>query len=150
MNNTVKEQLEIINQQLKELAGIYQSAVGVLDISVNEFWIWYSLVIMGGEYSQQDICSAWSLSKQTVNTIIMNMTKKGYVSLEVVPGTRNRKIIRLTEEGKKYGESIVMPVSRAEERAFEKLSDEDKIAFSAILGRYIEALKGEVDGKEGK
>ena len=143
MSNSVKEQIEIINQQLKELAGIYQDAVGVSDISVNEFWIWYALVVMGGEYSQQDICNAWSLSKQTVNTIIMNMAKKGFVTLEVVPGTRNRKLIRLTAAGRAYGESIVMPVSVAEERAFDKLSDDDKIAFSAILGRYIEALRDE-------
>ena len=59
MSNSVKEQIEIINQQLKELAGIYQDAVGVSDISVNEFWIWYALVVMGCEYSQHDICNSW-------------------------------------------------------------------------------------------
>ena len=150
MNNDTKSQLELINQQLKELAGIYRDAIETPNISTNEFWIWYSLVIMDGEYSQQDICSAWSLSKQTVNTIITHLTKKGYVSLEVVPGTRNRKIIRLTEEGRRYGESIVTPISNAEERAFEKLSDEDKTAFSAILTRYIDILKGELDGTAGE
>lgn len=150
MNNDTKSQLELINQQLKELAGIYRDAIETPNISTNEFWIWYSLVIMDGEYSQQDICSAWSLSKQTVNTIITHLTKKGYVSLEVVPGTRNRKIIRLTEEGRRYGESIVTPISNAEERAFEKLSDEDKTAFSAILTRYIDILKGELDGTTGE
>lgn len=55
---------------------------------------------MEGEHSQQDICSMWSLPKQTVNTIITHMVQKGFASLEVVPGTRNRKTIHLTEAGK--------------------------------------------------
>lgn len=48
---------------------------------------------MQEEYSQQDICNAWSLSKQTVNSIVSNMVKKGYVYLEMVPGSKNRKFI---------------------------------------------------------
>ena len=39
MNHTTKEQLEMINQQMKELAGIYRTAVSNLGISENEFWI---------------------------------------------------------------------------------------------------------------
>lgn len=143
MNNNTKEQLEVINQQLKELVGIYRGAVSHLNISDNEFWIWYSLIMMDGEYSQQDICNMWSFSKQTVNTIIAHLVKKELITLEVVPGTRNRKIIRLTEEGRNYGESIVLPVAEAEQRAFEKLPDEDRAVFTCVIGKYIENLKGE-------
>ena len=112
MKCNAREQLEMINQQMKELVGIYRGIVSRSGISENEYWIWYALIIMDGEYSQQDICNSWSLSKQTVNTIVMNMAKKGLVSLEVVPGTRNRKIIRLTQAGKEYGENIVKPVKK--------------------------------------
>lgn len=142
-NNNIKKQVEVINQQLKELVGIYRGAVSHLNISDNEFWIWYSLIMMDGEYSQQDICNMWSFSKQTVNTIIAHFVKKELITLEIVPGTRNRKIIRLTEEGRKYGERIVLPVAEAEQSAFEKLPGEDKNAFTCVLGKYIEILKGE-------
>lgn len=56
-------------------------------MSENELWIWYTLIAMQDEYSQQDICNAWSLSKQTVNSIVLNMIKKGYVYLKMVPGS---------------------------------------------------------------
>lgn len=39
MDYNPKKQLEIINQQIKELAGIYQEAISCSNISVNEFWI---------------------------------------------------------------------------------------------------------------
>ncbi len=150
MQNNTKGQLEIINQQIKELVGIYRGAVSHSGISENEFWIWYTLLIMGGEYSQQDICGFWSVSKQTVNTIISNMVRRNFVTLEVVPGTRNRKIIRLTEEGRVYGEELVLPISKAEQRALERLPLQDRIACTAALGKYIRILKEEIDETKEK
>lgn len=146
MNGDFKEYLELVNQQIKELVGIYRGAVSHSGISENEFWVWYSLVALDGEYSQQDICSAWSLSKQTVNTIVMHMAQKGFVTLEVVPGTRNRKNIRLTEAGRQYGESIVTPISKAEQKAFEKLPLEHWVACTRAFSQYIDALKEEIYG----
>ena len=150
MDNNARKQLKVINQQIKELLGIYRDIVSHSGMSENEFWIWYTLVIMEGEYSQQDICSSWSLSKQTVNTIVSRMVQKELVFLEVVPGTRNRKIIRLTEKGRKYGESIVRTISDAENRAFDRLPNEDRNACTAAFGKYINILKEEIYGTENK
>ena len=146
MSGEFKEYLELINQQIKELVGIYRGAVSRSGISENEFWVWYSLVAGDDEYSQQDICSTWSLSKQTVNTIVMHMAQKGFVTLEVVPGTRNRKNIRLTQAGREYGESIVTPISQAEQKAFEKLPLENWVACTHAFSQYIDALKEEIYG----
>ena len=148
MEKTTKEQLEVINRQIKEIVGIYRGIVSRSGISENEFWIWYALIIMDGEYSQQDICSCWSLSKQTVNTIVKHMVKKGFASLEAVPGTRNRKTICLTEAGRAYGEELVRPVSEAEDRAFKRLPETDLIACATIFGKYINILKEEIYGTE--
>lgn len=144
MNKQVREQLEVIDQQIKDLVGIYRNAVARSGISENEFWIWYSLIIMGGDYSQQDISGMWSLSKQTVNTIISNMAKKEQIVLEVIPGTRNRKAIRLTESGREYGESIVLPIASAEQRALEKLPLKERVACINALSKYISFLKEEI------
>lgn len=150
MNKQTKEFLETLNQQLKELSGLYRNAVSSSGMSENEFWIWYTLIIMDGEYSQQDISGMWSLSKQTVNTIISNMARKGFVTLEVIPGTRNRKVIHLTEEGRKYGESIVLPISEAEEKAIERLPVKEQVACAAILNKYIRFFKEELQNHEIK
>ncbi len=148
MNKNVKEELERINQQLKELAGIYKNAVSNSGISENELWIWYTLINMGDKYSQQDICSMWSFSKQTVNTIVTHMVKNNYVTLEVVPGTRNRKEIHLTDEGRKFGESIITPIVKAEARALEHLTSKEKFVFYAVLKKYTDNLKAEIYSSE--
>lgn len=144
MNEHIKEQLEKMNQQVKELAAIYHGIASKAKIADNEFWVWYTLVILEGEYSQQDICDMWSLPKQTVNTIVTNLSKKGFLVLEAIPGTRNRKVIRLTEEGKEYGKSIVEKIYRAEQNSFERMSEEEREMCIALTEKYITFLKDEV------
>ena len=117
MNQNYKAHIELINRQIKELVGLYRDAVKELNVAESEFWIWYTLVAIDGEHTQQDICSLWSLPKQTVNTIIARLRLKRYATLEAIPGTRNHKYIRLTEDGLAYGENLIGPrrsrVSRA-------------------------------------
>lgn len=144
MNTDMKKQFEMIIQQLKELEEIYNRAVNHTGISENEFWIWYTLIVLEEEFSQQDICSLWSLSKQTVNTIISKMVQKNFATLEVIPGTRNRKHICLTEAGRKYGEEIIMPVYDAEERAMARLTPEEITACTSSLEKFISILKEEI------
>ena len=144
MNQNHKEPAEVINRQIKELVGIYRDAIKQLNIPESEFWIWYTLVATEGNYTQQDICSTWSLPKQTVNTIITRMRLKKQAYLEVIPGTRNHKVIRLTETGKKYGEKIVSPISQAEERSFEKISPDELALVTNALGKYIDIVRNEL------
>ena len=65
-----------INQQIKELVGVYRSAIKHLAISESEFWIWYTLMGEDREYTQQEICSVCGLPKQTVNTIVRGMVRQ--------------------------------------------------------------------------
>lgn len=150
MNFTTKEQLEIVIQQFKELTAVYRDAISYTGISENEFWIWYTLIFSDAEYSQQDICSTWSLPKQTVNNIITHMVKKGLVVLEVIPGTRNQKIIRLTEQGRQYGTGIVTPICNAEERATNRLDQEEFAVCINVIGKFIKLLKEEINNEESR
>ncbi len=137
-------QLEMLNLEIQDFIGIYRSAVGRFGMSENEFWVWYALIALDGGYSQQDICGMLSLSKQTVNTIVTNMVRKGFAFLTVIPGTRNRKKISLTEAGKRYGEGVVRPLFNAERRAMEKLPEEERTVCAAIFRKYICFLKEEM------
>lgn len=144
MSEHIKVQLGTINQLIKELAAVYHSAASRSGVSENELWIWYALLVLEGEYSQQDICDMWSLPKQTVNSIIANLAKKELIVLEAVPGTRNRKVIRLTEAGKEYGENVIMWIYQAEQRSFGKMSEEERNMCITLMGEYINLLKEEV------
>lgn len=148
MDKSIKEQLEIINQLVKELASVYRGIASKFGISDNEFWVWYALLNLGGDFSQQDICDMWSLPKQTVNSIISNLKKKEYLHLQASPGVKNRKVIRLTEEGRCFGESVVMKIYQAEYSACKKMEEAEREICIALLGKYIMLLKKELYDKE--
>lgn len=141
MDQEVKKTLKILNQQVKELTAIYHQAASKYGISDNEFWVWYTLLLMDGEQSQQSICEMWSLPKQTVNSVVSGMIKKGHIYLETIPGTRNKKVIRMTAAGKEYGDNIILHIYGAEQRAVEKLSLHERQACTELLEKYITLLR---------
>lgn len=143
MQPIYKQQIDQFHSQIKEYLNTYHQAIGQSSISINEFWIWQTLTDEDGAYTQQDLCSIWSLPKQTVNSIIAQMIIKKYARLEHVPGQRKRKIIRLTEEGMKHGKNIISPIAKAEQRAFEKMTPEQFAAMTKIFGQYIAIIQGE-------
>lgn len=71
------------------------------------------------------------------------MVKKGFVLLEHIPGTRNRKVIRLSEEGIAYGKSRVMWIFEAEQKAMEETKPHDVQVCISMLEKYIANLKKE-------
>ena len=144
MDQINTEQGDLVILQIKELVGVYRCAIKHLAISESEFWIWYTLVTMPGQYTQQDICAMWSLPKQTVNTVITGMRLKKFAYLEAVPGTRNHKTVHLTEEGKRRGQEIVSPVTSAEQLAFSKMPKEELSLLTQLFGKYIGTLRGEL------
>ena len=144
MKPAYKGCIELINKQIKELLGIYRDAAKLLDISESEFWVWYTLIAMDGEYTQQDICNMWSLPKQTVNTAIAHMRRRKYAYLEKVPGRRTHKRIRLTEEGMHYGARVIEMVAQAEERALVRVTPEEFSRVTTVFGKYIDTFRSEL------
>lgn len=100
---------------------------------------------MGEKFSQQDLSSLLSLSKQTINSIVSNLVKKGYVYLETLAGTRNRKLIHLTEAGKTYCNSKIAWIFNAEKSALSRMSDDEMQQCISILNKYSSFLKEELD-----
>lgn len=142
MEHNKKKCVELVNKAIREFMLIYRAAIRRSGIAENEFRIWYTLIVMGEDYSQQDICDMWSMPKQTVNSIISRMVQMNYVDLECV--SKNRKAIRLTQSGKKYGELVALPISNAEQRAFVTLPIKDQEFFIGSLSKYVAVMRREI------
>lgn len=141
MEQSTKGMIDLINQKIKELNSIYHSAASKSGISDGEICIWSALLNSEEEYSQQDLCDLLFLPKQTVNSIVSNLIKKGFVFLEHVPGTRNRKVIRLSEAGQAYGKEKVMWIFQAEQEAMEGSDPQEVQSTIFMLEKYIVRLR---------
>lgn len=143
MDGQVKRQIDVINQLIKELNSLYHIAAVKSGVSDGEICVWSMLLTTDKEYSQQDLCELLFLPKQTINSIISGLIKKGYVFLEHVPGTRNRKVIRLSDEGRNYGEKNIMWIFEAEQHAMEDADPREVCTLISMLEKYINKLKRE-------
>lgn len=73
------------------------------------------------------------------------MVKKGYVELVHVSGTRNKKTIHLTDEGREYGKREVEWIFAAEREALAESDPEQIQVFIDLIEVYIENLKRTMD-----
>lgn len=67
-----------------------------------------------GSCTQKMLSEKWCIPKQTVNTILKDFEKKGYVEMVSMPDDKRNKQICLTEEGKLYAADIVTKLHEKE------------------------------------
>jgi len=119
----------LINQYAKN-AGENITTILVLDMLADEKEL----------YTQKEICEKLMLPKQLVNLTIKTFWEQGYVELKEAKDRRNKKI-HLTESGKVYAESVLMPFQAADEHAWSTFTDVELAAFTAALEKYERAME---------
>lgn len=86
--------------------------------------------------TQKTICEMSFLPKQTVNNIITNFYKKGYIELREMPEDRRNKTIHLTAKGKEYMDTFSPHIEDAEYEAMQTLSDEQRTMLVESIRLY--------------
>ena len=102
---------------------IYAKAAAALGVSYPELIVLYALETMG-ELRQKQIAENFGLQKQTVNTVIKALSQRELVQLVSSKADKREKIITLTESGKKYAQSIVTPLRKAEDKVYKNIGAE--------------------------
>lgn len=78
---------------------------------INSYVMQVMYMIYASEINKQkDIVENYGMPKQTVNTVITDLQRKGYIRLTPDENDKRSKIIILTDEGRRYAENIVNPL----------------------------------------
>ena len=134
-----------INQLCNEIDGIYHDIAQNYGLSDSVYWILYILYSSDAPVSQIELCSDWYYSKQTVNSSITTMRKKNWIALEVVPGTRNRKHIVLTECGRDFCVKVIGETQEIEETALSRMAKEERDRFISLFRISNQYLREEYE-----
>lgn len=119
---------------------LYRDVAACFELPPTAVWILYTLMDSNGEVAQQDLGEQWNFPKQTVNSTIQNLCRNGYITLSVIPGTRNRKSISLTEQGKILVEKTIRLLAEAEERAAAHLTEEERTLYLFLSEKFYNSL----------
>ena len=107
-----------------------------------------------GAHAKADLLGL-GFPKTTVNTLIKELEKGGFVVQSPIPGERRELSVTLTEAGRDYANEVLKPVYEAEERLF-RLYFKDKdpefvqelFRFSGVMHRYFTTGEFEETGSE--
>lgn len=136
--------LETYNKIYKEMDIVYHNYAKSCGLSDMAYWILYSIAESDDYFTQRDFCSDWFFAPQTVNSALKDLEKKDIIFLEAVPGNKKNKLIKPTENGKKFIESVIIPLIKTECESFETLSKEECELMLSTTKKYISILKDKI------
>lgn len=110
------------------------------NISSALLWVLYALND-GKSHTQIEISNDWKLPKTTVNTVIKEIQKDGYVELVPIKGKRREMSIVLTESGKKFANNVLSDLYKKEAETYKALSVEEQ-EIVVTLEKLARKLKG--------
>lgn len=137
--------VEKIEKQRKEQDAIYHSVAVKFNLSDTAMWILYFVSDKTREYTQQDLCRMSYCAKQTVNTAINGLIKKGFVVLEAAEGSRKQKKIVLTDLGKEAARLTTDKLKAAEEETFRHFTDEELKSYLEMTERITAYFRAETE-----
>ena len=111
------------------------------NVSSSLLWVLYALND-GNSHTQIEISNDWELPKTTVNTVIKDIQKEGYVELVPIKGKRREMSIVLTESGKAFADNVLSDLYRKEEEVFKLLSQKEQ-EIVMVLEKLARKLKEE-------
>lgn len=145
MTDKVQEELTQYNQIMKQFDAFYSGMAKICGLTDCVFWIIYSILDSPEPLTQTQLCSMWSLHKQTINTALKNLEADGVISLQSSEQNRKNKQIFLTEEGRAFAQKTVIPFMEMEQRAFGALEDEERKEMLRLTRKHLELLQAELN-----
>ncbi len=113
---------------------------GLTDSAVN---ILYLLSFEGGSSMLGDIVKYSGLQKQTINSSMRILEKKGILTLEPVDGKSKKAV--LTPEGRELCRRTVDRLIEWENKAMSSFSKREVDTFLLLMERYLKSMKGSLD-----
>ena len=138
-----KEYLLKIGGQEKQFDALYRNTAVLFGLPDCAMWVLYYLTVTEGTITQQDLIEKMMFPKQTINSAVIGLEKKGLVELTMIPGTRNKKKIILTRSGSALVNNTVGRILKAECRAVERMGVEAMTAFIELHHRFYDCLRCE-------
>lgn len=128
-------------QQCKEQESLYHQIALSLGLPDSVLYLLYTIAEQGDRKAVQRVVHLQADGALGVEWL----KKRDLVTLEPDPQDRWGKLVVLTPAGKDYIQTKVAPIMQAEERAFLRLTQEQREALTTLIRRTTNYFKEEVE-----
>lgn len=133
-----------VNNIYKKNCEVYYKLASHFGMTETMFDILYFVRENDGGYTQAQLCESLHLRKQTVNSALKKLEKDGVICLSQDSGNKKSKTIHFTEKGKELAQSTVDPIFELEQRAFKRLTSQERENVLYYGHRHIDILEDEM------
>ncbi len=140
----MEQYLTEAGMQEKRYDALYRKCASVFGLPDCAMWILYYLSSSDEELSQQDLIDKMLFPKQTINSSTIKLADQGMLELTPIPGTKNKKKITLTEQGRKLAEGTVVRIRRAEVQAVKDMEKQKMEQFLTLYREFYECLEAAI------
>lgn len=143
MNYTISSTLSLISHIHSEAAGFLEKKLAEKGLESLASSHGFILFILSKEKSMLmgELSSAINRDKSTTTALVKKLEKLGFVKTEKSAEDSRKKIITLTEKGKKYNETTSELSKNLLAKAFNEFSDEEKNSLLSLLCKLSENLE---------
>lgn len=142
-----KNQMNIICEYNDKINFLYAEWAKQHNISYNTMLTLF-YIKLHKPCTQKQISEEWLIPKQTVNTVIKDLEKKGYVNISQ-GRNQKEKLISFTEEGIKETDKIFKDLTDLESHILEKIGEKNCEIIINSMKLFEETFEKEVK-KYGK
>nr|WP_260337754.1 helix-turn-helix domain-containing protein [Pasteurella testudinis] len=136
-NKALASELDRYYSLWRESNHLYEEWSKLQGLSFNSVMVLYFIRENTEHCTQKMISQKWLIPKQTVNMILKDLEKRGFILLVPLPSDKRNKHIQFTRAGEEYAESIVSELRKKELFAMERIGIERIKAFNDCLAQYI-------------
>lgn len=140
-DNNMIIQLQRYYALWKECTAMYEEWSKDQGLSSNRVFALYSFYESNGRCTQKMISEKWNIPKQTVNTILKDFQKKGYINMVSDDSDKRNKLICLTESGMEYTKDIIEKRQSKEIYVIEKMGLENIESLNDNTELFIRLFK---------
>lgn len=136
-----RDKIDLIYSSVNGIDRIYQKWAKSQNVGYYDMLLYYALMEIDNQgMTQVQFYKELDIPKTTVNSIVKNQLKQGYIYFEVNPENKKEKLIYLSESGLEYAKKLILPLFEIEEHAASLIDDQEVEMFSKILSTYAQGL----------
>ena len=143
MKYKISDKVRYLNNILCEIDNLYQSLLLSKDLSDSEYVVMFAILELGEGCLQKDIADNSYINKKTINSTIKKLERKGLIRL--VAGKYPNMHIYLTENGKKYIKTSVIPIIEVENKVMEGVPESEFENLVKTYSKYIRIFREQTE-----
>lgn len=131
------------NELYRKCDEILHNAVKTFDVSDGTFWVLYTLRDIGPAPTQRELYRGTCMPKQTVNSAVNRLIAQGYIQLEDLENSRNRRVL-LTESGEALARRTADVLRGVERQTMSEMPEHELELMLELMRKYNEALAANI------